>query len=408
MRTTLSFLIFICILGCGLYSCKTEEKLAGEITGTVTDASTNEPLNQAKIVLNKFIDSTTTSSDGKYFFNNLDARSYDMKATKPAYAGKSTSASVAAGKSVEINFALTPIPEPKISNKYLDFGLDSTIKFFTITNTTQEAINYSLITDQSWISVNPASGQLTSGINTIKVTINKSGLSDLTQHGEIQIISLIGNESLRDTVSVLANGVMDNDQNYYNVIKIGNQTWMAQNLNVGATVAGGADLNDLQVIKKYCYNNDASYCDIYGGLYTWPGTMKGANSDNGTVGTTRGICPVGWHIPTVGDWNTLIAFLGDPVAGLKLKEAGTAHWMAGTLGTNESGFTVLPGGVWDGSFLWGHNMGNQNTYFWTATNDQTSGEHMAAQLGYNSEKVLWETFQDRQAVSVRCLKDPAK
>jgi uncharacterized protein (TIGR02145 family) len=409
MRTHVFILILILLPGFFLFSCKTEEKLSGEITGIITDATTNLPLSDAKVVLDRFVDSTSSSSDGKYLFTNLNAGSYDMKASKPAYAGKSSSATVVSGKSTEINFALTSVPEPTISNKYLDFGIDSTIKYFTITNPAQETFNYTIITTQSWIIASPASGQLKNGANTIKVTINKADMSTFIQHGEIQIISLIGSESVRDTIKVLANGVMDNDQNYYNVIVIGTQTWMAQNLKVGETVAGGVSQSDLQIIKKYCYGNNEANCNIYGGLYTWPGTMKGAGSDNGTIGTTRGICPVGWHIPTVGDWTTLINYLDEPVAGLKMKEAGTAHWMTGTLGTNESGFTVLPGGVWDGFyFLWGHDMGNQNTYFWTATNDQTSGEHTAAQLGYNSEKVLWETFQDKEAVSVRCIMNSTK
>jgi uncharacterized protein (TIGR02145 family) len=410
MRTPKCFMILVvCTMGFCLYGCKTEEKLPGGITGTVTDAGTNLPLQDAKVVLSHFVDSTTTTSDGKYSFENLNPGNYEIVTSKPAYGKKTNSAVVYNGKSTEINFTLSAIPVAKISQKYLDFGIDSTIKLFTLTNTVQEAISYSIIPSQNWISVSPSSGQISNTTNTIKVTINKSDMSSFIQHGEIYIISTVGQESSRDTVKVLANGVMDDDHNYYSVIKIGTQTWMAQNLKVGATVAGGVSQSDLQSIKKYYYGNNAADGVIYGGLYTWPGMMKGAGPDNGTVGTTRGICPVGWHIPTVGDWTTLINYLDEPVAGLKMKEAGTAHWMAGTLGTNESGFTVLPGGVWDGSyFLWGHDMGNQNTYFWSATNDQTSGEHIAAQLGYNSEKVLWETFRDIEAVSVRCLKNVSK
>jgi uncharacterized protein (TIGR02145 family) len=407
MRTHVFILILILLPGYFLSGCKTEEKLSGEITGIITDATTNLPLSDAKIVLDRFVDSTSSSSDGKYLFSNLKAGSYEMKATKPAYAGKSSTASVVAGKSIEVNFALTSIPEPTISNKYLDFGIDSTNKFFTITSLSSDAINFSIIPTQSWITTNPSSGQLKNGANTIKVTINKSDMSSYIQHGEIQIVSIIGSESLRDTIKILANGVMDDDQNYYSVIKIGTQTWMAQNLKVGTTIAGGVQQTDFQVVKKYCYKNNAAYCEVYGGLYTWRGMMKGAASDNAQTGTTRGICPVGWHIPTLNEWTTLTTYLDETVAGLKLKEAGNSHWMPGTIGTNESGFTALPGGMWDGySFSLGPDIPvNQQEYIWTSS-DQDAGTHISTQMEYNSEKVLYKQFHDLEATAVRCVKNP--
>lgn len=172
---------------------------------------------------------------------------------------------------------------------------------------------------------------------------------------------------------------------------------------MGSIISGGLEQADLQLIKKYCYSNITANCETYGGLYTWPGMMHGASSDSGSVGINRGICPSGWHIPTNNEWTTLTSYLDETVAGLKLKEAGTEHWMAGTIGNNESGFTALPAGFWDGSyFLWGHDMINQQTYFWTAT-DQTPGNHSAVQLEYNSEKIRMTKFQDKEAVSVRCV-----
>ena len=398
--------ILLIFISTFLYSCKTKEVLLGEITGRVTDAETSQPLQETKVVLNHFLDSTTTTSDGKYLFQNLNPANYDIQASKAAYEKKTGSASVTSGNRTELNFALNSIPKPAVSQRYLDFGIDSTSKHFTISSTGNAAFNYSVIADQSWIDVQPASGVLTNGSVTLTVTISKSGLSGDIHHGDIQIISIIGQETLRDTVSVLVNGVMDADHNYYSVIKIGTQTWMAENLSVGSIISGGLDQTDLQLIKKYCYSNITANCDVYGGLYTWLGMMHGASPDSGTVGITTGICPAGWHIPTVKEWATLTSYLDETVAGLKLKEAGTAHWMAGTIGNNESGFTALPAGYWDGSyFLWGHDMSNQQTYFWTAT-DQTLGNHSAVQLEYNSEKIRMTTFQNKEAVSVRCLMNP--
>ncbi len=402
MRTTVFILILVFLPGYFLCSCKTEEKLSGGITGIITDAATSLPLPDTKVVLDRFVDSTTSSSDGKYMFSNMKAGNYDMKASKHAYAGKSSSVSVEKGKIAESNFALTSIPEPEFSKKLLDFGIDSTVMAFTITNPVQEAINYTIISSQSWITANPVSGQLKSGTNTIKVTINKSDITESIHFGEIRIISLIGNESLRDTIKVLTNGVMDDEKNYYSVIKIGTQIWMAENLSIGVLVAGGVE--QAGAVKKYCYNNNASYCDIYGGLYTWGGMTQGASSDNS--GNIRGICPVGWHLPSLSDWGALTSYLGETVAGKKMKEAGSSHWMTGTIGTNESGFTALPGGMWDGySFSLGpDNQGNQQEYIWTSTSDH--GAYISTQLEYNSEKVLYKQFSDKEAVAVRCVKNP--
>jgi uncharacterized protein (TIGR02145 family) len=170
-----------------------------------------------------------------------------------------------------------------------------------------------------------------------------------TQQGKVQVLSVVGQETIRDTVGVFVNGVFDSNNYYYRIIRIGNQVWMAENLNVGVLIGGGMDQTDFKVIKRYCYNNDDSYCNTYGGLYTWDQMMLGANQDNGNIGITRGICTVGWHVPTISEWNTLASYLYEPVAGVKIKEAGTAHWKTGNVATNESDFTALPGGMWDGT-----------------------------------------------------------
>jgi uncharacterized protein (TIGR02145 family) len=186
---------------------------------------------------------------------------------------------------------------------------------------------------------------------------------------------------------------------------------MAENLNVGTITSGGLEQTGFQIIKKYCYNNDDANSKIYGGLYTWSGMMQGAKPDSGIIGTTRGICPVGWHIPTLKEWNTLTSYLDEPVAGLKLKEAGSSHWMAGTIATNESGFTALPAGMWDGYyFTLGPSIPpyNQEAHFWTSSNDQSSGWHYAVQLGYNSERVRYIQFLNQEANSVRCIKYTSK
>jgi uncharacterized protein (TIGR02145 family) len=405
MRTTKSILIpIIFIVGICLCKCKTKEIPAGEISGNVTDAETSLPLQETTVILAPSNDTISTASDGKYLFKNLTPGNYEIQASKPSYEKKLNSVTVTPANTTEINFALNGIPVPEISDKYLDFGIDSTIKYFTVSNRGKATLKYSVIADQKWIVVSPSSGEVTNKTDIIKVTINRSELSNYEKQGEIHINSIISQEILQDTVSVLVNGVMDRDHNYYNVVKIGTQTWMAENLNVGIMRAGGSELTDFQVIKKYCYDNNDINCKIYGGLYTWSGMMQGAKPDSADIGTTRGICPVGWHIPTNKEWNTLINYLDAPVAGVKLKEAGTIHWKSGNVATNESGFTALPGGIWDGVFQ----LLTSHEYYWTATIDQKSGYNYATQLDYTSEKVIFTEFQRWQAIAVRCIMDPSK
>jgi uncharacterized protein (TIGR02145 family) len=406
MKTTKCIIILvISIIGFSLNQCKTEEILPGEINGEVYDNENSQPLQEATVILDPLNDTTITASDGKFLFNNLTPGLYAITVSKLAYEIETKRAEVTPGGTFTLIFLLKGAPIPKISDKNLDFGLDSTIRFFTISNIGRDTLKYSINANQNWITVFPFSGEVTDETDTLVVSINKTGLSNNIQKGKILISSVIGDEIQKDTVNVFVNGVMDRDLNYYEVVRIGTQTWMAENLNVGNMISGGIEQTNYQDIKKYCYNNDDRYCKIFGGLYQWPEMMQGAKSDSGNTGTTRGICPVGWHVPTIKEWNTLLSYLDETVAGIKLKEAGITHWKAGNVATNESGFTALPGGIWDGYIF---DLITSHEYIWTATSGQTLGFSYAAKFEYNSEKVFLPEFRGNQATAVRCIMDPPK
>jgi uncharacterized protein (TIGR02145 family) len=153
----------------------------------------------------------------------------------------------------------------------------------------------------------------------------------------------------------------------YNTVLIGNQCWFKENLNVGTIIQGNQDMTDNGIIEKYCYEDDPANCATYGGLYQWDEMMQYTIQQG-----TQGICPAGWHLPTDVEWTTLTDFLGgEAIAGGKMKTmgtigAGTGLWYAPNTGaTNESGFTVLPGGLHDyygGFFGLGY-----FAYFWSST-----------------------------------------
>ena len=110
------------------------------------------------------------------------------------------------------------------------------------------------------------------------------------------------------------------DGKTYKTVKIGTQTWMANNLAFKASSGCCA------------YDNNKNNIAIYGYLYT--------------LETAKKVCPTGWHLPSMAEWNTLIDYEdGNQTAGYKLKEAGSKHWAEPNTGaTNQSGFTALPGG----------------------------------------------------------------
>jgi uncharacterized protein (TIGR02145 family) len=403
MRTYSFYLLSVLSFTFLLFSgCKPEEVLSGKISGVVTDKTTNQFLQGTKLVLTPIPDSVNTASDGSYSFTNVKPGNYEVTASLPAYKSLVKPALVEDGKTTFLNFNLEGAPVPDLSAAYLDFGLDSSILHIRLANIGKAPFNYSITSNRDWITVYPFSGEVSDSPDTLTVSINKTGFTTFIQKGDIFITATNGTTVYKDTVPVFANGVMDDDHNYYNVIQIGTQMWMAENLNVGSMVSGGVDQSSFQTVKKYCYNNDDRNCKIYGGLYQWPELMQGAQSDTGLVGTVRGVCPVGWHVPTMKEWQTLTTFLNESVASLKIKEAGTTHWKSGNTATNESGFTALPGGMWDGSIF---DLLTTHEYIWSSSADPFPAYRYCSQLEYNSERIIYKKYLGTEAAAVRCIKD---
>ena len=185
----------------------------------------------------------------------------------------------------------------------------------------------------------------------------------------------------------------------YNTVQIGEQCWLKENLNVGTMIQGFEEMTNNDTIEKYCYNNDPTNCASYGGLYQWDEMMQYT-----TLEGAQGICPEGWHIPTYGEWDMLIDFLGgDGIAGGKMKEAGTLHWSTPNTGaTNESGFTALPGGLLDevNGF---HAMG---TYCNLWSSYEFTGSYAGLRRIYTGGTSCYTSSGTKIfPASVRCIKD---
>jgi uncharacterized protein (TIGR02145 family) len=423
-------ILIITVTGFCAYSCKTEEILLhGDISGYVTDTETSQPVKAAKVILDPVNDTAITAIDGKYTFTSLIPGNYVIETSVAPYAKVIRNCKVASANTTEIDFALHKIPYPKFSERHLDFGFDATLKSFTITNTGTGKLNYSLTTTQDWITVYPNIGEITTGTDTIKVAIDKTGLSDRKHIESIEIVSHAGEDLVRDTIGIYLNGIMDMDHHYYGIVKIGTQIWMAENLNTGVQISNLAPATNNKNIEKYCYDDNKDNCSIYGGLYTWEEMMDYNASDNAITGTTQGICPVGWHIPTPTEWTNFVITIPDSafLNGGKLKEKGTAHWNSpNTNATNESGFSALPGGVmidfkyWDTTKRFDY-LGYKGLFwasqalFFDIPGDPTLGKGADFILYYDSSFIdsgLLDATETRltknEAISVRCIKDPPK
>jgi len=177
------------------------------------------------------------------------------------------------------------------------------------------------------------------------------------------------------TATAQQNGMLTDsrDGQKYKTVKIGKQTWMAQNLNH-------------QTGNSWCYNGENQYCPKYGRLYDWK--------------TAKTACPKGWHLPTREEWTELVTVVGLGTAGKKLKS--TSEWAENGNGTDNYSFSALPGGTrgTDGSFIYVGKYGG----WWTAS-EYGSGNAYFRDMVDDADDVGAGYVGKGGVKSVRCLQD---
>ncbi|WP_295058326.1 fibrobacter succinogenes major paralogous domain-containing protein [uncultured Fibrobacter sp.] len=204
----------------------------------------------------------------------------------------------------------------------------------------------------------------------------------------------------------------ERDGNVYKTVKIGEQVWMAENLNY-ATEKGSS-----------CYNDKAGNCTKYGRLYKWAAAMDSSTTGCGyglTCSLTlpvQGVCPTGWHLPSKAEWDALIVAvdgnaveysMSGSVAEYRFNVAGKAlksqtGWDDGGNGTDAYGFSALPAGDWisGGKFM----RKGESAIFWSSTESASDGE-IAWLMGmsYDDDYAYQTDFVKYRGVAVRCVKD---
>jgi uncharacterized protein (TIGR02145 family) len=179
----------------------------------------------------------------------------------------------------------------------------------------------------------------------------------------------------------------------YNTVLIGSQCWLKENLDVGTMILGSQIMSNNGVKEKYCYNNDPNNCNIYGGLYQWSEAMQYT-----TTPGTQGICPPGWHIPTLAEFQTLKTAVNND--GNALKAVGQGSGVGA--GTNTSGFSALLAGF--RHYVGGFYSLGYRAYFWSSTEYDASNAYYL-HLNYDNSFIDLYYGNKEYGFSVRCLKD---
>lgn len=202
------------------------------------------------------------------------------------------------------------------------------------------------------------------------------------------------------------------DGKVYKTVKIGDQTWMAENLNYDPG-QGGSD--DAKYDWSWCFNNEPKNCDVAGRLYTWAAAIDSVKLANDAENprdcgdgkacylssTVQGVCDKGWHLPTRMEWKALFTAVGDQLtAGVVLKSQ--VGWYNDGNGTDAFGFSALPAGYSiDKDHFYNAGL---NADFWSST-EYASKYAYDMYMTYYFEDALVTDFNKSYGYSVRCVKD---
>ena len=243
------------------------------------------------------------------------------------------------------------------------------------------------------------------------------------------LLAVLASSSFAKNLSAEKYGFMKDprDGQIYKIVKIGNQVWMAENLNYETEIhhlryereeyfgGGGFDYDEP---TSHCYGDLVSKCLKYGRLYSWAVAMNGNGewipknsekcSNKKTCSPTypvQGICPVGWHLPTREEWDTLISVAGGGKSGKSLKSS--VEWYNGKNGTDAYGFSALPAGM---KIIYRHygeakfSVERRSTYFWSSTELDSINAYGVYLFYYKNGADL--VMDDKElGGSVRCIKN---
>ncbi|MBF0431943.1 MAG: hypothetical protein HQK83_11725 [Fibrobacteria bacterium] len=214
----------------------------------------------------------------------------------------------------------------------------------------------------------------------------------------------------------------ERDGKVYKMVTIGTQIWMGENLaylpQVHPVAEGSEDAGNEGKSYFYVYNytptgdevanaKATSNFQTYGVLYNWYAVMNGQASSSANPSGVKGLCPTGWHVPSDDEFKTLEVYIG-----MLQSQADATSWR-GTVegkelkstawdGTDDYGFSALPGGNRYGNGSWG-SIG-EKVHFWTST-EQESGRGYRRHMVSTNDQITRDDYPNNYAHSLRCVKD---
>ncbi len=268
-----------------------------------------------------------------------------------------------------------------------------------------------------------SSSSVTPKSNDSETSVSSSSTKSSSSSVESSSSSRIGCKTETEDNCEYGELLDDRDGQTYKTVKIGDQWWMAENLNY-AYLQPTEELDS----SSFCYNDSAEYCERYGRLYIWSAAMDSAavfSADGAECGyksicsstcPVRGVCPKGWHLPSIDEWDDMVAYVGgDHYAGRMLKT--TTEWFVyddNIVGIDAYAFSGWPSGRRD-NFDKFDEVG-RFAFYWSASEVLADIEVLAdnailrtdaynIELGFNYMGVQRSDYYKSGAMSVRCIQD---
>lgn len=258
--------------------------------------------------------------------------------------------------------------------------------------------------------------------------------------GETVAFNACTKSKVEEPIVPKENTVTDICGRTYPVVKIGEQYWMAENLacieydtqsepyNAGLRKLSTSEdetiepyyTNGMDQSKwkdpEYAINLTDKQIQKLGFLYNWAAAMgyksarEAQSQTENHIGTRQGICPNGWHLPNMEEWNLLIKAISKKYDSGSIDNAGThmkttSYWFDGfpeyEAGDNVSGFSALPAGDSVGKLVYA--IGT-DAFFWSSDADG-SDKACNRYLSCDGSGLFSYNFEKSYAMSVRCVRN---
>jgi uncharacterized protein (TIGR02145 family) len=284
-------------------------------------------------------------------------------------------------------------------------------------SSSSSVFSYSSLASSSSVNISSSSGNLSSSSSVFSYSSLASSSSVLLSSSSAMPSSSSCTAANNNSTQYCSNGTIkeygiltdnrNSETKRYKTVVIGTQTWMAENLNhnvTGSKCGNGNTLNDANTTS----------CDTYGRLYNWAIAMTLSSDCNSSSCSSKisaryqGVCPPGWHIPSDTEWGDLMQFINpncSPTgncdsAGTKLKS--TSGWNNSGNGTDNYGFTALPGG-WGDESNYLRDVGVEGG--WWSTNESNNSDAYYRIISYDLKYTRQGNYKKSTWRSVRCLQD---